>query len=102
MDDQQRARELEAVAERNLRSYVTRHVPAGMDRVSALLCIDTLAALRAAPEGFVLVPVELSKHMEDEFRDALWIDSNRHGEDVISGISDAWGAALAARPQGVK
>ena len=50
MDDQQRARELEAVAERNLRSYVIRHVPAGPDRVSALLCIDTLAALRAAPE----------------------------------------------------
>jgi hypothetical protein len=47
---------MQVIAERNLRSYVERHVPEGPDRQAALRCIETLAGLRAAPEGFVMVP----------------------------------------------
>lgn len=55
------------------------------------------AALRAAPEGYVLVPVELTSDMNEAGEQELAM-----GND----FADAWEAAietmLAARPQGVK
>lgn len=57
------------------------------------------AALRAAPEGFVMVPVEMDLEMEVAFCEA-WFSKRRCIDDAD--MQDAWAAALAARPQGVK
>lgn len=88
---------MQVIAERNLRSYVERHVPEGPDRQAALRCIETLAGLRAAPEGFVLVPVEPTQEMLDMVCTAdgfePWTDNT---------MGDVYRTMLAARPQGVK
>lgn len=104
-DDQQRARELEAVAERNLRSYLIRHVPAGPDRVSALLCIDTLAALRAAPAVTDDAVERAAKSLHANGADSITSDtpwSELHDGEVNQFRSWARAALVAARPQGVK
>ncbi len=51
------------------------------------------AALRAAPEGFVLVPVVPTAAMERVLVD--WLENNESS-------SGCYAALLAARPQGVK
>jgi len=59
------------------------------------------AALRAAPEGFVLVPVEPTTEMVEAFnrRDELpYPEKNRRAYKAIH----CYAALLAARPQGVK
>ena len=77
---------MQVIAERNLRSYVERHVPEGPDRQAALRCIETLAALRAAPEviripaGDGLDPITL--YVEDA--------GNGSGHLTITCYADAW------------
>lgn len=103
-DDQQRARELSEVAERSLRSYVNRHVPAGPDRVSATLCIDTLAALRAAPEEDNDAIERAAKALHANGADSITSDtpwSELHDGEVNQFRSWARAALIAARPQGV-
>ncbi len=53
-------------------------------------------ALRAAPEGFVLVPVACTRAMRE-----AW-DGAPDSEDDDVAFSNAYAALLAARPQGVK
>lgn len=60
-------------------------------RACAREAID--AALRAAPEGFVLVPVEPTEEMKRA--------GTAHVSNPYGLASDAWAAMLAARPQGV-
>lgn len=55
--------------------------------------------LRAAPEGFVLVPEVMDLDMEVAFCE-VWFSKRRCIDDPE--MQDAWAAALAARPQGVK
>ncbi|MGR4894987.1 hypothetical protein ACIPR8_06895 [Stenotrophomonas sp. LARHCG68] len=52
-----------------------------------------------APEGFVLVPEVMDLDMEVAFCEA-WFSKRRCIDDPE--MQDAWAAALAARPQGVK
>lgn len=101
MDDQQRAREpapscLQATLQdmRN-RRWINDIIESLILRAVA---VDT-AALRAAPEGFVMVPVEMDLEMEVAFCEA-WFSKRRCIDDAE--MQDAWAAALAARPQGVK
>ncbi|SQG66894.1 Uncharacterised protein [Stenotrophomonas maltophilia] len=49
-----------------------------------------------APEGYVLVPVELPVEMEIAFMEA-WVSKRRCIDDPE--MQDAWEAALAARPE---
>lgn len=105
-DDQQRARELSEVAERSLRSYVNRHVPAGPDRVSATLCIDTLAALRAAPEG-PATHYHCKDGIHGTVRRLRRYSTTAINRNSLQGQTMEEAAAfiehmLAARPQGVK
>lgn len=96
---------MQVIAERNLRSYVERHVPEGPDRQAALRCIETLAGLRAAPEG-----PETHYHCADGIHGTLRRlrryakqGDNRNSlqgqtmEEAAAFIEHA----LAARPQGV-
>ncbi|KRG65819.1 hypothetical protein ABB27_14745 [Stenotrophomonas terrae] len=94
MDDQQRAREL--LAQEYERDGIT-HVPDCIRREAMLTEMEhrairaITAALRAAPEGFVMVPVDMTVNMARAFY--------QHCDGVSQ---DAWAAVLAARPQGVK
>ncbi|TDB26821.1 hypothetical protein ATCM_03695 [Stenotrophomonas sp. ATCM1_4] len=58
--------------------------------------IEIISALRAASEGFVLVPVELTDEM---FNAGLFAPLGESSADFVHG---SWAAMLAARPQGVK
>jgi len=57
------------------------------------------ARLRAAPEGFVLVPVELALRVEDSL--GRFVSDEGWGSDDM-GVADDLSGLLAARPQGVK
>ena len=57
------------------------------------------AALRAAPEGYVLVPVELALRVEDSL--GRFVSDEGWGSDDM-GVADDLSGLLAARPQGVK
>lgn len=100
-DDMQRARELLAAEyERDglkataatIRSDIPG--PPSMHQITALRAIA--AALRAAPEGFVLVPVQLTDRMHDA---GLFAPLGENSSDFVCA---SWAAMLAARPQGVK
>lgn len=96
MDDQQRAREqFEAWA--NAEGYcVFRLIGHNYLDVAVHAAWDAWqAAMRAAPEGFVMVPVEPTGEMYDAGLEA------GNGHDW-TGPSVVWSAMLAARPQGVK
>ena len=104
MDDQQRTRKLRdlidkywclAYAEgKENRTHDTEEGDA--QRVS--IAIDkAITALSAAPEGYVLVPVEPTEAMIDGFWGKI-----QHGDHERAAAEDAWRDALAARPQGVK
>ncbi|WP_313493714.1 hypothetical protein [Stenotrophomonas sp.] len=133
MDDQQRAREL--LAQEYERDGIT-HVPDCIRREAMLTEIEhravraITAALRAAPDGFVLVPVEPTARPLEEWHDdttngggdSVWFtwDAERGewlGEPAWIGRPNdsdwpgyhthwlphpAFPAMLAARPQGVK
>lgn len=61
------------------------------------------AALRAAPEGFVLVPVEPTEEMVDASLISAPIAKRINpGQHLRIYGARAWAAMLAARPQGVK
>lgn len=105
MDDQQRAREL--LAQEYERDGIT-HVPDCIRREAMLTEMEHRAiraitvALRAAPEcpeGFVMVPEVMDLDMEVAFCEA-WFSKRRCIDDAD--MQDAWAAALAASPQGVK
>lgn len=68
-------------------------LPAGVHSDAAIRAIA--AALRAAPEGFVLVPVACTRAMRE-----AW-DGAPDSEDDDVAFSNAYAAMLAARPQGV-
>lgn len=55
------------------------------------------AALRAAPEGYVLVPVELALRVEDSL--GRFVSDEGWGSDDM-GVADDLSGLLAARPQG--
>lgn len=57
------------------------------------------AALRAAPEGYVLVPVELALRVEDSL--GRFVSDEGWAADDMD-TADEFGAMLAARPQGVE
>ncbi len=92
MNDQQRAREL------LLAQYIADGMPevaedfaAGREWAVERSAIAAIAAaLRAAPEGFVMVPVEATIKM---------LDSAQADPDRLRSY---WAAMLAARPQWVK
>lgn len=102
-DDQQRAKELlaaqlpegdELIADILADNFDLQF----LDKETVIAAIT--AALRAAPEGFVLVPVVPTPEMDAHGRHAL----SKNGVDSVDD-SDAlvcWSAMLAARPQGVK
>lgn len=52
------------------------------------------AAVRAAPEGYVLVPAEPTEEMKRA--------GTAHASNPYGLARDVWAAMLAARPQGVK
>ena len=95
MDDQQRARELLAAEyERDGLKATAARIrsdipgPPSMHQITALHAITT--ALRAAPDGFVMVPVELTPQMLEA------------GTFAPLHLRHIWAAILAARPQGMK
>ena len=134
MDDQQRAMELLAQAYENEGGWVADaavEVRAGhLDRHDKAAIAAITAALRAAPEGFVMVPVEPTREMMDAGRVAVmaehcagpkWTPRQHYvasgkpttgiPEDVLdergpltkeSTAVMVYGTMLAARPQGVK
>lgn len=106
---------MQVIAERNLRSYVERHVPEGPDRQAALRCIETLAGLRAAPEGLIEQHARDSQELRrlcqsrDFYKlrcEALQaVQSNMRDPErkaVCDILANGSTSALAARPQGVK
>ncbi len=97
-DPMQQARELLAAEYRREGLYGTVDHTHGAATRAALAAIA--AALRAAPEGFVLVPVEPT----NEMREAAASFGGRGGYSAQRGDDavDAWADMLAARPQGVK
>ncbi|MGE4460624.1 MAG: hypothetical protein AB7D31_15370 [Stenotrophomonas sp.] len=56
------------------------------------------AALRAAPEGYVLVPVELALRVEDAL--GRFVSDEGWGSDDMA-VADDLSGLLAAHPQGV-
>lgn len=95
MDDQQRAREqFEQWCGRRY-NLTTRKDSLGngvyVDRWVQGAWVGFRAALRAAPEGFVMVPVEPTQEM---------LDAGGVRSDAAK--RRMWAAMLAARPQGVK
>ena len=99
MDDQQRAREL--LAQEYERDGIT-HVPDCIRREAMLTEMENravraiTAALRAAPEGFVMVPVELFHEVSDVM--GRFLSDEGWGQKDMD-VSDDFGALLAARPQ---
>lgn len=99
-DLMQQARELLAVEyEREGRAYFAHSVRTkhALSETAAIAAIA--AALHAAPEGFVLVPMVPTPEMDAHGRHAL----SKNGVDSVD-ESDAlvcWSAMLASRPQGV-
>ncbi len=65
-----------------------------MDLQYGLTLRAIAAALRAAPEGLVLVPVEPTEEMKRA--------GSAHVSNPYGLARDVWAAMLAARPQGVK
>lgn len=103
-DLMQQARELLAVEyEREGRAYLahsvrTKHAPSETAAIAAIA-----AALRAAPEGFVLVPVEPTEEMIEASLIRVPIAKRINpGQHLRIYGARAWAAMLAARPQGVK
>lgn len=98
MDDQQRAREQFEAWCKGRYSLATRQDSLGngvyVDRWVQGAWVGFRAALRAAPEGFVLVPVEPTREMLKEIHliDAFTYEA----------LCKRYAAMLAARPQGVK
>ena len=107
MDDQQRAREPESSCLQEMLQHMRKRGWIGADIESLILTHAEMdaAALRAAPEGFVMVPVEPTEAMVDR---ATWEEVGGHCRSCTAwpaSHSDArrvWAAMLAARPQGVK
>ena len=101
-DDQQRAREL--LAQEYERDGIT-HVPDCIRREAMLTEMEhrairaITAALRAAPEGFVMVPVEPNEAMIKAHDSGYW---DTPADEWGTASRKAWEAMLAARPQGVK
>ncbi|MCF3495719.1 hypothetical protein JAK49_06155 [Stenotrophomonas maltophilia] len=60
------------------------------------MAIRAIIAALTPPEGYVLVPVELTVEMEIAFMET-WVLKRRCIDD--SEMQDAWAAALAARPE---
>jgi hypothetical protein len=106
MDDQQRARELLAEGYEVIGwPQIARDILSGSVTIDRQVMHAITAALRAAPEGFVMVPVEPTEAMVDR---ATWEEVGGHCRSCTAlpaSHSDArrvWTAMLAARPQGVK
>lgn len=78
--------------------HVMTRVGGGDERylspLTSSMCAAWQAALRAAPEGFVLVPVEPTEEMKRA--------GTAHVSNPYGLARDVWAAMLAARPQGVK
>jgi len=91
-DLMQQARELLAAEYEGNRSLQARVLHGHHDDAPYFKAVA--AALRAAPEGFVIVPVEPT----EEMLRAGWRDEGDYGVSVGS----IYKAMLAARPQGVK
>lgn len=105
-DDMQRARELLAAeyewAGEIESAQIIRTDPEFWQYGLALRAIT--AALRAAPEGFAMVPVEPTEEMYGAATarvKANSVDWNG-GTLVRDPIAHTWAAMIAARPQGVK
>lgn len=104
-DDMQRARELLAAeyewAGEIESAQIIRTDPEFWQYGLALRAIN--AALRAAPEGFILVPVEPTQEMVDASLISVPIAKRINpGQHLRVYGARAWAAMLAARPQGVK
>lgn len=93
-DDMQRARELLEPFQR-LGDTPPELVLMSCDRVLEAIT----AALRAAPEGFVLVPVEPTPEM---LQAAAFAVSGNSGQKFKPMMAAGYTAMLAASPQGVK
>ena len=109
MDDQQRARELLPLPSKEV---IDVHLPTGVriygytkEQMQSYAADCVTAALRAAPEGFVIVPVEPT---EEWVRAVIrtWQPNLKEGCKGWRELEDEllhWHTAmLAARPQGVK
>ncbi|GEM_PF-2173512 len=105
-DDQQRAREL--LAQEYERDGIA-HIPDCIRREAMLTEMEhravraIAAALRAAPEGFVMVPVEPTEEMVEsaEMAETRHVIENRkrRGNDPEMSYQGIYRAMLAARPQ---
>lgn len=105
MDDQQRARESQSSCLQEMLQYMRKRGWIGADIESLILTHAAMdaAALRAAPEGFVLVPVEPTEEMVDASLISVPIAKRINpGQHLRIYGARAWAAMLAARPQGVK
>lgn len=100
MDDQQRARELLADQYPGDSGYETRQtILAGTFGDDETIAAIT-AALRAAPEGFVMVPVEPTREMVDASLISVPIAKRINpGQYLRVYGARAWAATLAARPK---
>lgn len=105
MDDQQRARELLLVQYiADGMTEVAEDFAAGREWAVERSAIKAItAALRAAPDGFVLVPVEATEEMVDASLISVPIAKRINpGQHLRVYGARAWAAMLAARPQRVK
>ncbi|WP_145974367.1 hypothetical protein [Stenotrophomonas pictorum] len=98
-DDMQRARELLAAVfndeGREAFALGGADAPVVVTVQGALTAIT--AALRAAPEGLALVPVDLRTGAGYE----VW-EAGIRVRNMGGSVEEMWAAMLAARPQGVK
>lgn len=96
-DDQQRSREPESSCLQEMLQHMRKRGWIGADIESLILTHAAMdaAALRGAPEGFVMVPVEATEKM---VRAAL----PHHWPYLGDELREHWRRMLAARPQGVK
>lgn len=96
---EKRARELLAAEyerEPLRNSDMAKQIRRGVTHNTTWHALDALRAALTPPEGYVLVPVELTVEMEIAFMET-WVLKRRCIDD--SEMQDAWAAALAARPE---
>ncbi|WP_414555705.1 hypothetical protein [Stenotrophomonas forensis] len=96
---EKRARELLAAEFRKENQFeYAHHVAVGgdIDDEGDQAALRAIIAALTPPEGYVLVPVELTVEMEIAFME-VWVSKRRCIDDPE--MQDAWEAALTARPE---